>query len=258
MPFPLNQPFCTGSITATGTLLADNEWGGLIYSGASLYFATIPTSSGIYYGVGSLSSSGGVTFTSGTGFTTGTYANVPTTGGLGFGAHLIVTCSGGHVLTWDVMATGRGQYYTTLDLLGVTITNGSGFTVGGGSGPGNGGWLIITNSFTLDSYGSSATTGVGGPGSYLMSNITSSASNPFTFSTLTTGYWMLGGLTQPVNPTNSIPPVNTTATVAPPIVPNLLTSQVTAQAPFGVLSVTIPPLPFPFSGAGGGTVGTPI
>ncbi len=248
MPFPLSQAFATGNITATGVLIAQAEYGGNIVSGNALYFATLPTSAAVYYPVGSIAVNPSPAFSSGTGFTTGTYGALVTTGGLGYGILVLATASGGHVTSFTFMATGHNQYYTQIDIIYVTCTACTNPLIL------SGGFTVTTNNFTINSYGSSATTGVGQSGTYLMSNITSSAQNP----ALTNGVWMFGGLTQPVSPTTVSPVLNAAQYPNAPIEPNTSVANIGAPAPFGGAQLTIPPLPFPFSGAGGGTVGTPI
>ncbi len=69
--------------------------------------------------------------TEGTGYTNGTYTNIPLTGGTGTGAHATIVVSGGEVDS--VTITNKGKGYTVSDSLSALAANiggtGSGFAV---------------------------------------------------------------------------------------------------------------------------------
>lgn len=96
----------------------------LLPPGMQCFQATTPQSGGQYGPIATLGAISG-----GGGYTSGTYANVPLTGGSGRGALATITVANGAIT--GVSITNPGTHYTGADMLSVATA-----TIGGGSGSG--------------------------------------------------------------------------------------------------------------------------
>jgi len=132
----------TNTLIALGTITGGSGYGSSTYYNVPLTGGTgtgatasqvvvsggVVTSVSLYQNIGAFST--GTITNGGSGYTNGTYNNVPLTGGSGLNAIANITVSGGAVTAVSIAATGTGVGYTATNTLSATNT----FLGGAGSG----------------------------------------------------------------------------------------------------------------------------